>query len=89
MSLNVLNGEQSIANLMLNLGGNLLASCIYDSEGECFRPIIETTAATHCKGYQSKNYPYIAMYQKEFSLGKTNSAQRWKDIVACGGKYED
>lgn len=34
-------------------------------------------------------FPSISRYQKPYSLGKTNSEQRWKDVVACGGKYGD
>lgn len=66
----------------------LLTGCIYDSEGECWRPIIETVT-TNCEGYNGKNYPVVARYQKRETLGRTDPIQRWKDIVACGGKYGD
>lgn len=65
-----------------------IVGCIYDSEGECFRPLIETVTS-QCKGYQKKSYPFVARYQKMATLGKTDSAQRWKDIVSCGGQYGD
>lgn len=67
----------------------LVSGCIYDSEGKCFRAILETVSASHCKGYSGKQFPYVAMYQKESTLGHTNSEQRWKDIIDCGGKYGD
>lgn len=38
---------------------------------------------------KGKIYPRISRYQKPYSLGKTDSQQRWKDVVACGGKYGD
>ncbi|OOF43823.1 hypothetical protein BKK51_10930 [Rodentibacter trehalosifermentans] len=34
-------------------------------------------------------FPSVARYQKPYSLGKTDSNQRWKDVVSCGGKYMD
>ena len=38
---------------------------------------------------KGKEYPLIAGYQKKELLGHTNSKQRWKDLVSCGGKYGD
>lgn len=38
---------------------------------------------------KGKEYPLIAGYQKKGLLGHTNSKQRWKDFVSCGGKYGD
>ncbi|MFC0322198.1 hypothetical protein ACFFHT_01230 [Gallibacterium melopsittaci] len=63
----------------------ILAGCIYDRG--CFRPLIETVA-TQC-GETGTLFPLIAGYQKPETLGKTNSAKRWKDFVACGGKMGD
>lgn len=38
---------------------------------------------------KGKEYPLIAGYQKKELLGHTNSKQRWRDFVSCGGKYGD
>ncbi|WP_143933753.1 hypothetical protein [Necropsobacter massiliensis] len=69
--------------IMLSL---VLSSCLYDPQAGCVRPIIETTASSCYKG---RSYPPIAHYQKLHHLGNTNSEQRWKDVVSCGGKYGD
>lgn len=34
-------------------------------------------------------YPAFSRYQKYNSIGRTNSQQRWNDIIECGGKYND
>ena len=38
---------------------------------------------------KGKEYPLIAGYQKKELLGHTNSKQRWKDFVSCGGRDGD
>ncbi|VTM25026.1 Uncharacterised protein [Stutzerimonas stutzeri] len=38
---------------------------------------------------KGKSWPAIAHYQKPYSIGKTNSHQRWKDAVKCGAEYGD
>lgn len=66
----------------------ILTGCLYSFEDECFRPVIQTVSSS-CEKNKGKPYPLIAGYQKQNTLGKTNSTQRWKDVVACGGKYGD
>ena len=38
---------------------------------------------------KGKTFPLVAGYQKKETIGKTNSLQRWNDIVSCGGKRGD
>lgn len=60
---------------------SLLQSCYHDG---CFY----SPQSVSCI-YKGEVFPSISRYQKPYSLGKTNSEQRWKDVVACGGKYGD
>jgi len=79
--------------LLMKIGGNkmrytsfllcfILNGCWY-SNG-CFY----TPQMVNCVD-KGKEYPLIAGYQKKELLGHTNSKQRWKDFVSCGGKYGD
>ena len=79
--------------LLMKIGGNkmrytsfllcfILNGCWY-SNG-CFY----TPQMVNCVD-KGKEYPLIAGYQKKELLGHTNSKQRWKDLVSCGGKYGD
>ena len=79
--------------LLMKIGGNkmrytsfllcfILNGCWY-SNG-CFY----TLQMVNCVD-KGKEYPLIAGYQKKELLGHTNSKQRWKDLVSCGGKYGD
>ena len=79
--------------LLMKIGGNkmrytlfllcfILNGCWY-SNG-CFY----TPQMVNCVD-KGKEYPLIAGYQKKGLLGHTNSKQRWKDFVSCGGKYGD
>ena len=36
-----------------------------------------------------KPYSYVAEFQKPYSLGHTDSKQRWIDLSKCGVKYSD
>ena len=66
----------------------LLSGCIYSFSDNCIRPLI-ATVSNNCEKNKGKIYPRISRYQKPYSLGKTDPQQRWKDVVACGGKYGD
>ena len=79
--------------LLMKIGGNkmrytsfllcfILNGCWY-SNG-CFY----TPQMVNCVD-KGKEYPLIAGYQKKELLGHTNSKQRWKNLVSCGGKYGD
>lgn len=56
----------------------LLNGCIYSFKDDC----IYGLTSTQCFG---ENYPGIAHWQKPYSLGHTDSEQRWKDLEDCGG----
>ena len=60
----------------------ILCGCFY-SDGCWYSPQM-----VNCVD-KGNPYPLSAGYQKQNTLGKTNSTQRWKDVVACGGKYGD
>ncbi|HDR0999448.1 TPA: hypothetical protein QB482_002102 [Pasteurella multocida] len=66
----------------------LLNGCLYSFEEECFRPLIQVGSSA-CHKNKGDIFPSISRYQKPYSLGKTNSEQRWKDVMFCGGKYGD
>lgn len=66
----------------------MLNGCLYSFEGECIRPIIQVVS-NGCYKNKGKEFPLVAGYQKKITLGRTNSEQRWKDLVSCGGKYGD
>ncbi|OOF35622.1 hypothetical protein [Rodentibacter heidelbergensis] len=68
--------------IFLLIGCLSLSSCFY-SNG-CFY----TPQMVNCVD-KGKVFPSVSRYQKPYSLGKTNSEKRWKDVVACGGKYGD
>lgn len=57
----------------------LLTSCYSDG---CWY----TPQMVNCVG---ESYPAIAHYQKAHSIGKTDSKQRWNDVVSCGATYGD
>ncbi|WP_324006390.1 hypothetical protein RFF20_02265 [Pasteurella multocida] len=50
---------------------------------------IYTPQMVNCFVDKGDIFPSISRYQKPYSLGKTNSEQRWKDVMFCGGKYGD
>lgn len=61
----------------------LVSGCYY-SDGCIYSPQM-----VNCYVDKGEIFPSISRYQKPYSLGKTNSEQRWKDVIACGGKYGD
>lgn len=66
----------------------LMNGCLYWGNG-CWRPIVEVISA-RCTGIvEGTEFPNVAGYQKKYTLGKTDSQQRWRDLVSCGGKYGD
>lgn len=60
----------------------LLNGCFYHDG--CFY----TPQMANCVD-KGKEYPAIAHYQKQTTIGKTDSLQRWKDAVSCGAVYGD
>ncbi|QLB12875.1 hypothetical protein EV697_10812 [Bisgaardia hudsonensis] len=61
----------------------LLTSCYYH-DGCMYTPQM-----VNCYVDKGETWPAIAHYQKPNTIGHTDSAQRWKDAVACGAKYGD
>lgn len=62
---------------------SLLNGCVvYSSKDDCIYGLL----STQCFG---KEYTSVAAVQKPYSLGKTDTEQRWKDVMSCGGKYGD
>lgn len=60
----------------------LLNGCFYHDG--CFY----TPQMVNCVD-KGREYPAIAHYQKQTTIGKTDSQQRWKDVINCGAKYGD
>ncbi|WP_373099319.1 MULTISPECIES: hypothetical protein [Pasteurellaceae] len=73
---------------LLLLGILFLNGCLYSFEDNCIRPIIQTVSS-NCYKNKGEEFPAIAHYQKQSSIGKTDSQQRWKDAVNCGAVYGD
>lgn len=59
----------------------LFLSGCYSAKDDCYYGMTRI-----CNG---ELYPYIAHYQKPYSLGKTDSIQRRKDIENCGGFFSE
>ncbi|MEH8048572.1 hypothetical protein P9057_12435 [Gallibacterium anatis] len=38
---------------------------------------------------KEEKYTKIARLQKPYSIGKTDSKQRWEDVISCGGDKRD
>lgn len=74
--------------LLLIISIITLNGCLYSFEDECVRPIIQTVSSG-CYKNKGEVFPSISRYQKPYSLGRTDSNQRWKDVISCGGKYLD
>ena len=53
----------------------------YSAKDDCYYGM-----TTICFG---KPYSYVAEFQKPYSLGHTDSKQRWIDLSKCGVKYGD
>ncbi|ACA31904.1 hypothetical protein [Histophilus somni] len=60
----------------------LLAGCSYH-DGCFYSPQLVSCVD------KGEVFPSISRYQKPYSLGRTDSNQRWKDVISCGGKYLD
>ncbi|BFU59167.1 MULTISPECIES: hypothetical protein [Rodentibacter] len=69
--------------LIILASSTLLSSCYY-SKG-----CIYTPQMVNCYIDKGRVYPLIAGYQKQNTIGSTDSIQRWKDILMCGGTYGD
>ena len=60
-----------------------MSNCYY-SDGCIYSPQM-----VNCYIEKGEVFSPISRYQKPYSLGKTDSNQRWKDVISCGGKYLD
>ena len=74
--------------ILLIVSAFMLNGCLYSFEDECIKPIIQVVSNS-CHKNKGKEFPLVAGYQKKATLGRTNTEQRWKDLVSCGGKYGD
>ena len=70
------------------LNKTLLLTTLLMSAG-CYNGCITPMPVVSCGGYDGESWPAIAYYQKPATLGRTDSAQRWRDVVACGATYGD
>ncbi|OOF46628.1 hypothetical protein BKK51_01850 [Rodentibacter trehalosifermentans] len=58
----------------------IISGC-YSIKEDCYHGM-----TTICFG---EPYSSVAKFQKPYSLGRTDSQQRWDDLVACGAKRGD
>lgn len=75
--------KNNITKLMISLSVLLLSGCfVYSSKDDC----IYGLTSTQCFG---ESYSPVAKFQKPYRLGRTDSQQRWDDLIACGVKRGD
>ena len=66
--------------ILLIVSAFMLNGCLYSFEDECIKPIIQVVSNS-CHKNKGKEFPLVAGYQKKVTLGRTNTEQRWKDLI--------